>query len=93
MPISEAGNKGCRIQERYYRPIVANDQKQLPRGGVSLEIEAGVAVVTIDRPGVRNAIGFATADALDSALDAVLRVGCRRRGASRCGEPGIRLGR
>ena len=38
---------------------------------MSLEIEAGVAVVTIDRPEVRNAIGFATVDALDAALDAI----------------------
>src|SRR5205085_2199832 len=41
-------------------------------GGVRLEIEAGVAVVTIDRPDVRNAIGFATVDELGAALDDVL---------------------
>ena len=41
-------------------------------GGVSLEIEGGVAVVTIDRPEVRNAIGFATIDELGAALDAIL---------------------
>src|SRR5947207_14603991 len=40
--------------------------------GVSVEIEAGVAVVTIDRPEVRNAIGFATVDELGAALDRVL---------------------
>jgi enoyl-CoA hydratase/carnithine racemase len=40
-------------------------------GGVRVEIEAGVAVVTIDRPEVRNAIGFATVDALDAALTLV----------------------
>ena len=39
-------------------------------GGVRVEIDAGVAVVTIDRPEVRNAIGFATIDELDAALDA-----------------------
>jgi enoyl-CoA hydratase len=39
---------------------------------VRLEIDAGVAIVTIDRPEVRNAIGTATADSLDWALDAVL---------------------
>jgi enoyl-CoA hydratase/carnithine racemase len=39
--------------------------------GVGIEIDAGVAVVTIDRPEVRNAIGFATVDALDAALDTV----------------------
>jgi enoyl-CoA hydratase/carnithine racemase len=38
-------------------------------GGVRVEVEAGVAVVTIDRPEVRNAIGFATVDELDAALD------------------------
>ena len=40
-------------------------------GDVRVEIEAGVAVVTIDRPEVRNAIGFATIDELDAALDHV----------------------
>jgi len=38
---------------------------------VRLEIDAGVAVVTIDRPEARNAIGFATIDALGTAFDAV----------------------
>jgi len=41
-------------------------------GDVDVQIEAGVAVVTIDRPGVRNAIGFSTVDALGEALDDVL---------------------
>jgi len=41
-------------------------------GGVSVEVDTGVAVVTIDRPEARNAIGFATADELDAALDRVL---------------------
>jgi enoyl-CoA hydratase/carnithine racemase len=35
-------------------------------------MEAGVAVVVIDRPEVRNAIGFATIDELHAALDDVL---------------------
>ena len=39
---------------------------------VRVEIEAGVAVVTIDRPAVRNAIGFSTIDELGAALDQVL---------------------
>ena len=43
-----------------------------PPGGVCVEIDAGVAVVTIDRPEARNAIGFATADELDATLDRVL---------------------
>jgi enoyl-CoA hydratase/carnithine racemase len=41
-------------------------------GGVRVEIDAGVAVITIDRPEVRNAIGFATVDELGAALDEVL---------------------
>jgi len=41
-------------------------------GGVTVEVETGVAVITIDRPEVRNAIGFATADELGGALDEVL---------------------
>ncbi len=41
-------------------------------GGVDLVVDGGVAVVTIDRPEVRNAIGFATIAELDAALDAVL---------------------
>lgn len=44
-------------------------------GGVGVEIHDGVAVVTIDRPDVRNAIGFATVDALGAALDEVLDSG------------------
>jgi enoyl-CoA hydratase/carnithine racemase len=35
-------------------------------------VEDGIAVVTIDRPEVRNAIGFATVDELGAALDQVL---------------------
>jgi enoyl-CoA hydratase/carnithine racemase len=42
-------------------------------GGVRLDVDAGVAVVTIDRPEARNAIGFATTQELDAALDDVLR--------------------
>src|SRR4051812_30342813 len=41
-------------------------------GGVRVEIAAGVAVITLDRPEVRNAIGFATVDELGAALDRVL---------------------
>src|SRR5437660_7952557 len=41
-------------------------------GGVCVELGSGVAVVTIDRPEARNAIGFATIDALEAALDQVL---------------------
>lgn len=38
-------------------------------GGVVVEFEGDVAVLTIDRPEVRNAIGFATIDELEAALD------------------------
>ncbi|HWC34622.1 MAG TPA: enoyl-CoA hydratase/isomerase family protein [Mycobacteriales bacterium] len=37
-------------------------------GGVSVAIDGGVAVITIDRPAVRNAIGFKTVDELHLAL-------------------------
>ncbi len=40
-------------------------------GGVRVEIDRGVAVITIDRPDVRNAIGFATIDELRAVLDEV----------------------
>jgi enoyl-CoA hydratase len=36
---------------------------------VGLDVSGGVAVITIDRPAVRNAIGLATMDALEAALD------------------------
>ena len=37
---------------------------------VALDLREGVAVLTIDRPGARNAINLATMDALERALDA-----------------------
>jgi len=37
---------------------------------VLLELDEGIATVTVDRPAARNAIGLATMDALESALDA-----------------------
>jgi enoyl-CoA hydratase len=40
-------------------------------GGVRVEVDAEVAIATIDRPDVRNAIGFATVDELEGALDEV----------------------
>lgn len=40
--------------------------------GVSVEVGGGVAVITIDRPEVRNAIGFATVDEFGNALDHIL---------------------
>jgi enoyl-CoA hydratase/carnithine racemase len=38
---------------------------------VLIELADGVAVLTVDRPSVRNAISPATMDALDAGLDAV----------------------
>ena len=40
--------------------------------GVTLETDAGLGVVTIDRPEVRNALGLATVAELDRALDDAL---------------------
>jgi len=40
--------------------------------GVTLDVDAGLGVITIDRPDVRNAIGFATIGELDRALDDAL---------------------
>ena len=61
------------MKERYYRWTVTPERDSVQRsaGGVRVEIDGGVAVVTIDRPEVRNAIGFATVEELDAALDEV----------------------
>ena len=61
------------MQERYYRAVSLDADASSAVGGVRLDIEDGVAVVTIDRPDVRNAIGFATVDELEAALDQVLQ--------------------
>jgi enoyl-CoA hydratase/carnithine racemase len=39
-------------------------------GAVTLSVQDCVAVITVDRPGARNAISLQTMDALDAALDA-----------------------
>jgi enoyl-CoA hydratase/carnithine racemase len=56
-------------------------------GGVRLEIDGGVGVLLIDRPEVRNAIGFATVaevgDALDAAAAADVAVLVLRGGGDR----------
>jgi enoyl-CoA hydratase/carnithine racemase len=44
---------------------------EIPTPGVRVEVDTGLAVVTIDRPQVRNAIGFATIEELSQALDHV----------------------
>lgn len=43
----------------------------MSNGGVRTEVRDRIATITIDRPEKRNAIGFATADELDAALDVV----------------------
>ncbi len=46
--------------------------EQEPAEGVRVQIDdTGVAVITVDRPSVRNAIGFTTVDELEAALDRV----------------------
>jgi enoyl-CoA hydratase/carnithine racemase len=53
---------------------MAESPQDRASGGVRLEIDsAAVAVITVDRPAVRNAIGFATVDELDAALDQVVQ--------------------
>jgi enoyl-CoA hydratase len=59
------------VPRREAEEAVANDDDRGGGGHVRLEVEAGVAVMTIDRPEVRNAIGFATVDELGAALDRV----------------------
>jgi enoyl-CoA hydratase len=60
------------LRAGHERASMRESESSAPSGGVRLEIDAGVAVVTIDRPHVRNAIGFATIDELSVALDDVL---------------------
>ncbi len=47
---------------------MATNPDEASSGGVSLSVDAGVAVITIDRPQVRNAIGFKTVDGMHLAL-------------------------
>ena len=50
------------------------DAREAPAtsAGVTLESDAGLAIITIDRPEVRNALGLATVAELDRALDDAL---------------------
>jgi enoyl-CoA hydratase/carnithine racemase len=50
---------------------VSNPDDPPPPGGVSHSIADRIAVITIDRPEVRNAIGFATVDALEAAIETI----------------------
>src|SRR5262249_7143544 len=70
-------------KREWYSRVLSRDQSALipepgvPRssGGVHVALDDGVAVMTIDRPEARNAIGFATISELDAALDRVLSSG------------------
>jgi hypothetical protein len=55
-----------RPHERVTLASVADTAAPEPDGGVRLSIDGGVAVITIDRPEVRNAIGFKTVDGLNA---------------------------
>src|SRR3954447_21399006 len=50
---------------------MAQSEARRSPGGVVVDVDGGIAVITIDRPDVRNAIGFATVDELDKALTGV----------------------
>jgi enoyl-CoA hydratase/carnithine racemase len=47
---------------------MSSDADDAAKGGVSLAIDGGIAVITINRPQVRNAIGFKTVDGMHLAL-------------------------
>lgn len=51
--------------------MVVDVTYEVAGGAVRVEISDAVAVITVDRPGARNAISRETMDALDAALDAV----------------------
>ena len=53
----------CHCRWRYGRPV--------SDGGVRLELRDGVAILLIDRPAARNAIGLSTIGELEAALDEV----------------------
>src|SRR3954468_17629305 len=60
--------------ERYidsYADAMSSLDAARSAGGVVVDVTAGVAVITIDRPEVRNAIGFTTIGELDDALTEV----------------------
>ncbi len=61
------------------------------RSMVDLEMDDGLAVITIDRPHARNAISLETMDQFDKALDGADGRGRARHHGRR--RPGVRLGR
>src|SRR5690349_18251772 len=66
--LSAGGRDGASVSER---PMEASDGvSTVP--GVTLATDAGLGVITIDRPDVRNALGLATVAELDAALDDAL---------------------
>jgi enoyl-CoA hydratase/carnithine racemase len=60
MPISETRTKAVDVTTH-----------EVAGGAVHAEARDGAAIVTVDRPGARNAISLETMDALDAALDEV----------------------
>src|SRR5262249_3558494 len=63
--------KVVHLQIRYLRKTrMPISKRRTLMADVLLELEEGMAILTVDRPAVRNAIGLATMDALDQALDA-----------------------
>jgi enoyl-CoA hydratase len=60
MPISEKRTKAVDVTTH-----------EVAGGAVHAEARDGAAIVTVDRPGARNAISLETMDALDAALDEV----------------------
>jgi enoyl-CoA hydratase/carnithine racemase len=57
--------------DRGARDVSNPDQAASPPGGVSLALAGGFALITIDRPEVRNAIGSATVAALGDAISQI----------------------
>jgi enoyl-CoA hydratase len=53
------------------RDILRGVTEQEHFEGIRLQVEAGIAVITVDRPSVRNAIGFTTVTEFAAALDEV----------------------
>jgi enoyl-CoA hydratase len=73
MPISETRTKAVDVTTYEVAGGAVRVETAAVGEGVALgEAAAILAVITVDRPGARNAISLETMDALDAALDAVL---------------------